>query len=271
MPRFLAILARVVPLIVKHGLGTTLYGIYQLTDFKRAFFFKAYSYLFFNRVPGDYLEFGVFQGRSFILSHRMSVTIPSLYNAILPLQQPDWQSRSFKGMRFFAFDSFEGMPAGDHDRTLPEHREGMLKCSVEEFKRALKRSKIPEGDIEIVKGYFNTSLTDQLKRDRKLRAAALIYIDCDTYESTVTTLNFCTDLIGSSAMIAFDDWYIYGGSDASGEPRAFAEWRRANPQFDAVEYCDIGWHGKSFIVFTSPIFPIINMAFFIYSCSHSTL
>lgn len=249
MPRFLTVLARVMPLVFKHGLGVTLYSLYRVTDFKRSFFFKAYSYLFFNQTPGDYLEFGVFQGRSFILSHQMSEMVPSLFNALLPLQQPDWQSRSFKGMRFFAFDSFEGMPASGHDRTLPEHREGMLKCSVEEFKKALRRHGISGQDVEIVKGYYDDTLTDQLKCDRNLRTAALIYIDCDTYESTMSALRFCTDLIGANVLIAFDDWYIYGGSDKHGEPRAFAEWRRANPHFDVVEYGDIGWHGKAFLIF----------------------
>ena len=49
------------------------------------------DYLVGAQIPGDYVEFGVFQGTTF--GHSLLVMAPAL---------PD--------MRFFAFDSFEGLP-----------------------------------------------------------------------------------------------------------------------------------------------------------------
>src|SRR6266568_3789708 len=53
------------------------------------YFRKVFAYVRDHNVPGDYLEFGVFRGQSFIMACNLGLDLD---------------------MRFFAFDSFEGLP-----------------------------------------------------------------------------------------------------------------------------------------------------------------
>ena len=82
-----------------------------------------------------------------------------------------------------------------------------------------------EGKIKLVKGWFNETLTEKTKTELEIKSAAIVYIDCDYYESTVPCLEFVTDLLVDGSILIFDDWWIFKGRSDKGEQRAFNEWQ----------------------------------------------
>ena len=59
--------------------------------------------------------------------------------------------------------------------------------------------------IEIPR-YFDRSLTPEARACLGLARAAIVMIDCDLYESTVTVLAFLTPLVAQGTIIIFHDW-----------------------------------------------------------------
>jgi predicted O-methyltransferase YrrM len=132
-------------------------------------------------------------------------------------------------MRFFGFDSFEGLPkAAAIDVAEGQEEwigEGGFAASLEEVTRLMPRAGIENGRIKLVKGWFNDTLNAQTKQSLGLKAASIVYVDCDYYESAVPALEFVTDLLVDGSIIIFDDWWIFRGRKDRGEQRAYYEWK----------------------------------------------
>lgn len=180
---------------------------------------------------GDYLEFGVYEGRAFI----------EAYDAA--------KKMDFNDMRFFAFDSFEGLPAPTEDELKFDHfYEGDYKCSESNFLKNLNEHKVDLNRVVTVPGFFNKSLTPSLKTKYNIKKASVVWVDCDLYESTVPVLNFITDIIDTGTLIVFDDWFSFAGDLYSGEIRAVNEWLDKNSNIRLEHYKDFGTSGRIFLV-----------------------
>lgn len=132
---------------------------------------------------------------------------------------------------YVAFDSFQGLPSiGDIDRQ-EIWREGKLKTTEQDFTRICRGHGIPEDRLTTVPGYYDRSLTDEVKSRLAPGKAAVVYVDCDLYESTVPVLRFVAHFLQPGTVIVFDDWNCFLADPARGERRAFAEFRAANPSF----------------------------------------
>ncbi len=103
-------------------------------------------------------------------------------------------------------------------------------------------------DVVTVPGFYDETLGAATKQRLGLEKAALVYIDCDLYESTVPVLEFITDLVGQGTIIVFDDWYRYQGRADQGEQRACAEWLGKNPDITLTPYWQQGPQAVAFIV-----------------------
>jgi hypothetical protein len=79
-------------------------------------------------------------------------------------------------------------------------------------------------------------LNDHTKKTLGIKQAAVVWIDCDLYESTVPALNFITDFVQTGTIICFDDFYCFRGDPNRGESKAFKEWLLRNPKITAIEY-----------------------------------
>ena len=77
--------------------------------------------------------------------------------------------------------------------------------------------------------------------------AAIIYIDCDLYESTRDVLNFIKHFVQDGTIICFDDYYNYRGRADMGEQRALAEFLAAHPHVSCRPYMPYSPLGMSFI------------------------
>lgn len=192
-----------------------------------------------NNVEGDYLEFGVFRGdritqayetATFISKQIRTGSDPYLAKAnVGPLDE----------MRFFGFDSFEGLPQANTIDVVEGQEEwigkGGFAATLDEVTKLLPRKGIESGRIKLVKGWFNETLTEQTKKNLDLKAAAIVYIDSDFYESAVPALEFVTDLLVDGSILIFDDWWIFKGRKDRGEQRAFHEWQEKH-KIEAREF-----------------------------------
>lgn len=192
---------------------------------------NAFAYAKASNVTGDYLEFGVFRGKAFSLAY---------HHAII---------QGFTG-RFIAFDSFAGLPDGARDYSIPSNvlHAGQFASPVDEFRENVAAKGVDLARVRTVKGWFNESLTKELKKSLRLERAAVVMVDCDLYESAVPVLEFITDILAPGSVLMFDDWYLYEGNPEHGVQAAANEWLVLNPQIHLIEYHKFGWHGNSFIV-----------------------
>ena len=169
------------------------------------YFTQALEHIVTNKVQGDYLEFGVFDGQSLIMAYQVA------------------NRSQATDMRFFGFDSFQGLPESDGIRYL----KGTLKSSMGNTVRHLRRVGVDMRRIELKEGIFSRSLNKAVKDQHKLRHAAIVHIDCDLYSSTKDVLAFVEDLVGPGTVMIFDDWDAYRKTETPeelGEQKAFREW-----------------------------------------------
>jgi O-methyltransferase len=197
---------------------------------REEFIREAMEYVAVTGLEGDYLEFGVFRGSTFVPAYHFA------------------QRNNLKGMRFYGFDSFAGLPAIKGSDEGGEFTQGQYCLSLEQFKKLISERGVRLAKIDLVKGWYDEVLNDGTAKHLSLEKAALVFVDCDLYESTVPVLNFITDYLQSGTIIAFDDWYCFKGDPEKGEQKAFREWLQRNSSFDALEFHKFGWSGNSFLI-----------------------
>ncbi len=196
---------------------------------KRGMLYRAFLYAQINHVSGDYFEFGVYRGQSFLMAHRMK--------------------RRFRmdQMKLWAFDSFAGLPEIDdaYDSTWSR---GEYACSLDEFRRILARGGVRTNEYEVVAGYYDRSLNEDLHGKLAGHRASVVYVDCDLYSSTVAVLNFVKRYLDNGTIVCFDDFYHYRANPHQGEQRALSEFLHHNTMFTFIPWTDYSPVGKSFIV-----------------------
>ena len=73
--------------------------------------------------------------------------------------------------------------------------------------------------VEFVKGYFEQTCTEELRR--RVGRVAFAHLDADLYSSTLCALRWLTPLLNTGSILQFDEFL--GGQAA--EASAFEEWR----------------------------------------------
>jgi O-methyltransferase len=183
----------------------------------------AFGFLANERVRGDYAEFGVLAGRTFLEAYLASKRF------------------ELESMAFHAYDSFEGLP---HVQGIDA--EGPFTTGQFASPRSVFDSVTEEVPLQrktVTHGFYDASLLNAPRHE-----LALVWIDCDLYESTVPVLDFITDQVTEGTVLVFDDWYCYRGRPDRGEQRACVEWLADNPHITLVPYRTFHWAGQSFIV-----------------------
>lgn len=191
-----------------------------------------------NNVTGDYLEFGCYSGKTFRAAHE-------IFGATLDHVRRE-SGQAFPGPRFFAFDSFAGLPPPAnldvHPYTPLHWREASFEMSLEDFEKAIEGVQ----PVVIVDGWFSETLTDATRSRHDMELASVVNIDCDLYESARLCLDFITPLVQDGTVLIFDDYNFYRGLDDCGERRALREWLDANPAISAEELCRQGFDKVAF-------------------------
>jgi hypothetical protein len=137
---------------------------------------------------------------------------------------------------YVGFDSFAGLPEPAGDDRSPVWQQGALATSEEEFVRLAVEHGMPREKLLTVPGFYDRSLTPEL-RDRLLPAgAAVVYVDCDLYASAVPVLEFVLPFLRRGTVIVFDDWFCFHGDPGKGEQRAFRELRERHPELRFADF-----------------------------------
>jgi O-methyltransferase len=180
----------------------------------------------------DYCEFGVFKGYAFWKAQQEA-------------------NKRHLHCRFFGFDSFEGLPAiGPVDQTAHgEFRPGQYNCSRQGVIDNLNAA----GGVDwertfLIPGYFEQSLTPQLKEQYDLRKVGVALIDCDLYSSTVEVLRFLRGLIGDKTVLIMDDWNCFDADDNRGQRRAVREFLATEPALWLEPLLGYGANSEAFVV-----------------------
>ena len=143
-------------------------------------------------VPGSIIEFGVATGGSTRVIKRALRQYGSA-----------WFSRHGRKQQF-ALDSFEGL------------REPFENAPVGEFAGSVPRI----GGVNFIKGYFEDTCTDDLRR--RVGRVAFAHFDADLHSSTLFALRWLTPLLHNGSLLLFDE---FTGGDMA-EARAFKEWQQ---------------------------------------------
>ena len=207
----------------------------EYRSFNRRFYavHQIAEYLVSAQVPGDYAEFGVYEGTTFAFAYQM----------IAP---------HFSNMKFAAFDSFEGLPrpqgvdaAKGYSSNFHEQE---FSCSEETFLENMRTAGVDLSRVVTVKGWFDESLVPAHTDKYGLEKVAAAWVDCDLYQSTVPVLKFLSSRLSTGSVIAFDDWRCFRNQPDFGEQRAVAEWLAENPYIMLRELFSYGWYGAVFTV-----------------------
>jgi hypothetical protein len=184
---------------------------------------------------GDYWEFGVASGETLIIAYKASKLFPGK-----------------SAMKFFGFDSFQGIPeiSGKEDAASMWSK-GDFTFGIETVLAKLKRYAVDISQVTLVPGFYEQSLNPAAISKYKLKKVSYLRLDCDLYSSTKTVLNFVKPFLTDGAIIDFDDYFCYASNDF-GEPLAFQEWLKANPDIRAREFSRYSTFGKTFTISFHP-------------------
>lgn len=194
-------------------------------------FFRAMEFVVYQRIPGDVLEFGTYNG----------YTARVLAEQMKAIGHPG---------KLMLFDSFgPGMPQveNDIDSKCPEMASGawaagMTRPISQDVERLIHRalSCVLPGRVETVKGWYQ----DTVSRIPD-EPPSIVHIDCDLYASTLTVLRALKDrsLLQQGMILLFDDWNNGLASYKFGERAATAE-----VGIGMEPWFSYGWQSQAFIV-----------------------
>jgi O-methyltransferase len=182
-----------------------------------------------GRSFGDYLEFGVYNGRS------LGCTFHALEEAGL------------RDSRLIGFDSFEGMPGGERCDEAAVLKGGSLYFDEASARANLRRDGVDLSRVVLVKGWFEDTLTDATIERLGLETVGLVMIDCVIYSSTATVLRFIEPLMRDETVVVFDDWTRRDSHlNGQGQKRALDELLAAHEDLRAEAIDAYPPHAKVF-------------------------
>lgn len=119
----------------------------------------AMEYVSESKLEGDYLEFGVFEGKSFIAAYHFA----QRYHLIT--------------MKFYAFDSFKGLPEiqGIDAEEFRHFRKGQYSAGKDKFIKNIFKKEVNLKKVTIIPGWYDEVLNEETKNRLQLEKAAIIF------------------------------------------------------------------------------------------------
>jgi Macrocin-O-methyltransferase (TylF) len=169
-----------------------------------------------QKVPGEFVEFGIFQG----------AWINRLY---------EMTERAGLGDRqIWGFDSFAGLSRPHPSADTSFWKEGMYAVPRSEVETNVLVAERPR--IHLVEGFFSESLKSAAAA--RLGEVALARVDCDIYEPALDCLRYLGLRLANGSVLVFDDWAHH---QDYGETRAFFEWVPSVPHLRFEFLCFGPW------------------------------
>lgn len=206
----------------------------------------ASAYVVKNQIEGDYLEFGVYKGVSFIETYDQITSYSNIFYKHGPKSSSE--KNIFDDMKFHAFDSFEGLPETENPSNPIQYYSGAYSASEDEFRARIVKAGMDMTRVTITKGWFNETLNEETGKRLNLNKIAIAYIDCDIYESSVDVLNFITPYLKTGSVLVFDDWFRNKGISNAGVQGAVIEWLSKNKNITLQHFYNADTRTAVFIV-----------------------
>ena len=206
----------------------------------------AAAYAVKNQIEGDYLEFGVWKGNSFIEAYRQIADYSKMFYEVG--NKFTDKENMFLNMRFHAFDSFEGLPETENSSNPIQYFAGNYSASEKVFRDRISDAGLDMSRVSITKGWFNKTLNQETVNNLKLNKVAIAYIDCDIYESSVDVLDFIRPHLRTGSVLVFDDWFRNKGISSAGVQGAALHWLESNPNIKLQHYYNCDTRTALFIV-----------------------
>jgi O-methyltransferase len=195
---------------------------------------KAFYLTGLEGLQGDYLEFGVFTGSSFVCA--------------LNCSRRSGIRHAHRKMRFFGFDSFQGFGELAEIDQHPFYKDINFETSYNSVsKRILRAAGARRNNVILTEGFFNETLRQGPDR-YGIEKVSIVLIDNDTYSAALDCLTFCTDVMQEGAILIADDSFSYRGSSVKGVNGAIASWLETNPHISLRKLSGYGMGGEMYIV-----------------------
>jgi hypothetical protein len=203
-----------------------------------------------------FVEFGAFRGGTLIQAFRAAEAVyrdlsggrwnyaftdeAKTHSAV----EAHWQA-----IRFFAFDSFAGIPpTAGRDKEWEVFPEGTFACTEAQMRRNLEEADFPMEKLTVVPGFFEETCVPATAEAIGLNNVGIVHIDSDLYASAKQALDFITPYLATAAIVIFDEWFQYFGHPEYGEQLAFREWREAHPEWLVTEFQKEGPWRNAFVL-----------------------
>ena len=216
LPNFLSWFVMKIPAFAEHNLG-------KYWAIKKAFYLTA-----LEQLEGNYFEFGVFTGSSFVCALRA---------------HRSFQFLGKLNTKFYGFDSFSGFgKVSEHDKH-PFYTDNTFAVNEARVVQNIKRK---AGDIPttIVSGYFEDTLTKGVAGGK----SRVVLIDCDLKEPAKLCLEYITGTLQQGTILIMDDFFSYKGDESKGVAGAFSDHRAKYPNIKWRKIYDYGYGGVAYIV-----------------------
>jgi O-methyltransferase len=206
---------------------------------------RAWGHIFTNHIKGDYVEFGIYQGASFIQSYLQYQSFHQ-WLAQQMHSEETWRREVAaeyiqNKVTFRGLDTFEGIP--DNDEGNATFATKTFLCSLSEVKSRLSSSSIPENSYVLYKGLFSKT-KDMLTKD--LKKIAILNIDSDLYESARDALAISEPYLSVGSVLLMDDYNAFNADDLKGERRAFREFSSTS-RFKFEKWFSYMYSGQAFL------------------------
>lgn len=205
---------------------------------------RAWGHVFTNQIAGDYLEFGVYHGDSFIESYRQYSTFRRWQQGQLTATE-EWRRQVAKdyartSVHFHGFDTFNGIPLNDEGNRT--YAGGTFKADYTSVS-ARCAAAMPKESYTLHRGLF----ADVKPESVTSKIAAIVNIDGDLYSSCVDALRVARPLLQVGTVVMMDDYNAFNAAPTRGERRALAEFLESeNIKFEA--WYPYMFVGQSFLV-----------------------
>lgn len=187
----------------------------------------------FEGVPGDYVEFGVYEGASFIAA---------LECHMRTMSDADTQRE------FWGFDSFEGLRFTESDGEHAQLQEKQFATSYHVVKERIKRAYNNRATWHLVRGYIEDTLSDQANEPIDLGPIAIAMFDMDLGKPTELALEYVRTRLARGSILMFDEFFMFRGSLSRGEAGAFQDFRERHPELRFRRYLDYGIGGRAYVL-----------------------
>lgn len=140
---------------------------------------KIWSNISLDDIKGDYIEFGIFKGKSLYHSVKTAKKL-NLYNNI----------------KFWGLDSFSGFPVENHNFYTKENFKSSQKKVEKDF--------LKFENVNIISGFFNETINREPLAS--LDMVSFAFVDCDIYESADNAFMFLSKKMQKGGFIMIDDF-----------------------------------------------------------------